>query len=551
MKYHKGGCLSYIAVFCCLTSVAIYAQPDIEVTPDSLLDTLAMGDMSTQWLTISNTGSSDLIFYAWIIGGQDNHALKYNGSYSHVRCPSSNSLNIQQSMTLEAWFYAFDWNGNRRIIQKGYDDTQYQINAHNGLFYFHVYFPGGTWLDVSAPLPSINQWHHVAGVYNYSNGNGFLYLDGILIAQANGGGTIAVTSDPLYIGIKHEWSGGGDCFYGFIDEVRIWNTARTQSEIQQYMYYELTGSEPGLAAYWNFNEGAGSTAYDKTDNANNGTLFEGVAWCDSAAPVMSSWLSVMPMFGTVPADSSMQLEATFNATSLWGGDYYQEIIIISNDPDEPEVTIPVRLHVFGTPDIAVADTLLDFGIVNVGDSATKTLTVSNVGDAWLIVNDVCSDNPVFSVDTAAFSVIPGSNHQVMVTFKPSTPGVQIGTLAITSNDPDEPTVTVALRGAAMTGVAEDGIIPGAIAISNIYPNPFRKHTNISYSCPRSSQISLRVIDASGRIVKVLKDGEINQGLHSVGWDGTNNLGMPSPTGVYFLELRTHDKTETKKLLLIK
>jgi len=58
-----------------------------------------------------------------------------------------------------------------------------------------------------------------------------------------------------------------------VDEVRIWNTARTQEQIQSSMYRELTDNEEGLVGYWNFNKGRGSTVYDSTVNKNNGTIF--------------------------------------------------------------------------------------------------------------------------------------------------------------------------------------------------------------------------------------------------------------------------------------
>ncbi len=50
---------------------------------------------------------------------------------TYVQCESSASLNIQQSITVEAWIYPFDWNGNRRIFQKGEWDNQYRFLAED------------------------------------------------------------------------------------------------------------------------------------------------------------------------------------------------------------------------------------------------------------------------------------------------------------------------------------------------------------------------------------------------------------------------------------
>ena len=59
---------------------------------------------------------------------------------------------------------------------------------------------------------------------------------------------------------------------GKIDEVRIWDDVRTQAEIQDNMYKELVGNESNLVAYYNFNDGRGTSVLDLTSNDNNGTM---------------------------------------------------------------------------------------------------------------------------------------------------------------------------------------------------------------------------------------------------------------------------------------
>ncbi len=63
-----------------------------------------------------------------------------------------------------------------------------------------------------------------------------------------------------------------NAFSGVVDEVRFWDVARTQAEIQSTMHTILTGTESGLAGYWQFNEGSGTVAHDLTANHNDGTL---------------------------------------------------------------------------------------------------------------------------------------------------------------------------------------------------------------------------------------------------------------------------------------
>ena len=67
---------------------------------------------------------------------------------------------------------------------------------------------------------------------------------------------------------------------------------------------------------------------------------------------MPEWLKVMPASGTVPAGGTKVLSAIFNATDMYGGDYYGAIHLDTNDPNVPRFDVPAHLHVTGAPDIA-------------------------------------------------------------------------------------------------------------------------------------------------------------------------------------------------------
>src|SRR5262249_28819182 len=91
------------------------------------------------------------------------------------------------------------------------------------------------------------QWHHFAGVY--SNGSNFcrLYVDGVLKSSVAGAGPLAWSNSDLFFGVYCDPS--LDRFYGFLDEVRIWNVARTQAQVQANMARRLSGRESGLVGY--------------------------------------------------------------------------------------------------------------------------------------------------------------------------------------------------------------------------------------------------------------------------------------------------------------
>ncbi|MFO7890986.1 MAG: right-handed parallel beta-helix repeat-containing protein [bacterium] len=83
------------------------------------------------------------------------------------------------------------------------------------------------------------------------------------------------------------------------------------------------------------------------------------------------------------------------------------------------------------------------------------------------------------------------------------------------------------------------------------PNPFNATTQISYSIPTSSRISLRIYNLRGEEVVSLFDGYQKSGMHTVRWDACYSNGHPVTSGVYLYRLQTDDFVSTRKLLLMK
>lgn len=116
---------------------------------------------------------------------------------------------------------------------------------------------------------SANEWVHIACV---RNGNAMeIYIDGILSATTTTSRTLTGGLD-VQIGkyyTSHPPSTSN--IDGQIDEVRLWNVARSQAQIRDAMNRGLVGNETGLVGYWTMNEGTGSVVSDLTSNANDGT----------------------------------------------------------------------------------------------------------------------------------------------------------------------------------------------------------------------------------------------------------------------------------------
>ena len=97
-----------------------------------------------------------------------------------------------------------------------------------------------------------------------------------------------------------------------------------------------------------------------------------------------------------------------------------------------------------------------------------------------------------------------------------------------------------------TGVEEQTSVPRNFQLFQNYPNPFNPSTNISFSLPSKSFVSLKVFDLLGREVATIVSEILQAGNYSRQWDAS-----AISSGVYFYQLRSGNLIETKKLVLIK
>ncbi|MBM2815176.1 MAG: hypothetical protein HW421_1938, partial [Ignavibacteria bacterium] len=199
-----------------------------------------------------------------------NNALSFNGSNSRVSVNTTSALNNlgTGNMTIEAWVNSSNMSNVNSIIRKTGD---YNLYMANGKLYAE-YWPNGignsTWRLVTGTnnIPA-NTWTHVAFVLNA--GTPSLYINGVFESSSVSNGNISGTEN-LNIGMSTIYN---QTFIGTIDEVRVWNTARTSTELNASKNSYLAGNETGLVGYWSFNEGSGSTTADnQTNRLNNGTL---------------------------------------------------------------------------------------------------------------------------------------------------------------------------------------------------------------------------------------------------------------------------------------
>ena len=235
-----------------------------------------------------------------------NRVLSLDGHGDYVEIEDGEALNsINSQVTMEVWIKATKFpNYYMPIIYKGDKPKSGRSYClwltHDGqLLVISASSSSNTNIGSSSPigLITLNTWYHVAGVINGKNSVMNIFINGTEITSGVFGKDIRVSSLPFLIGWTHENYLGYSPFAGQIDEVRIWNIARTPEEIQSTMHTSLSGKEPGLVGYWRF-DNIGNIATDSSPNRSDGQLIDDAHITEAELPkpgelVIPTVLSVM------------------------------------------------------------------------------------------------------------------------------------------------------------------------------------------------------------------------------------------------------------------
>lgn len=234
------------------------------------------------------------------ISKAQNFGLLIDGVEEQLVVPHKDVFNISTAFTIEAWIYANSWQPNiwqGSIVNKDIPgpDRGYGFRCgDNGKLSF-VMAADNTWNEVfTSSIMNSEQWHHVAVVVSGTNMT--LYIDGQAVATESYTGTISSNTEDLTIGAS---TGFGDRhFDGVLDEIRIWNVARTQTELADNSSTVFTGNEAGLVAYFPMNDGSGTTAENLVDAACSATLsnMDDSNWVEGFA-IPDYDISVQPISG--------------------------------------------------------------------------------------------------------------------------------------------------------------------------------------------------------------------------------------------------------------
>lgn len=253
-------------------------------------------------------------------------ALHFDGSNDAVTT-NLGAVSGNNARTVEAWIKT---TANTDPATGGVQNVicDWGSATTGGRFTFNILYGGKLRLEVGGTGVNGNivvnngVWHHVAAVYNPSATNKVtMYVDGVLDVQSNFTTTTISTGTTVKFGIGKRVD-NINYFNGTIDEVRIWNVAKTGTEIATNMNTEFCATQTGLIGYYKFNNGIASgnnatntSTLDYSGNNNTGTLN------NFALTGATSNYCVSPTLTLVTIDSSVSTSGNTLTANETGASY--------------------------------------------------------------------------------------------------------------------------------------------------------------------------------------------------------------------------------------
>jgi gliding motility-associated-like protein len=245
----------------------------IEFTPTA--DGLAFTDVSI----VNNDAAQTPFTFRVQATGTERNGLHFDGSNDYVTINDvATSMDGVTTWSIESWIKADpSQTGNDHIISANTTGTgtKFLFRIDDGKLDF---YDGATGFEVGPDLRD-DTWHHVA--VTYDNGTLNMYIDGVKYGTFAAGTISFANNNRWSLGQEYDGSSKSEFFKGALNDVRIWNTVKTDQELADNKYCEISSPETvsDLVAYYTFNQGISNgtnttitSLIDASSNAYHGVL---------------------------------------------------------------------------------------------------------------------------------------------------------------------------------------------------------------------------------------------------------------------------------------
>ena len=405
---------------------------------------------------LSGNGNNGAVSGAtWSASGRYGGALSFDGATNWVTVNNSASISLTTGMTIEAWVKTpADTNWRCVVLKERTGGLSYGLYSGDTNGYPAGYIRPASDIDAtSSSLLPLNTWVHLATTYDGATLR--LYVNGVQAAATAMTGNIVTSTSPLRIGGDSVW---GEYFKGLIDEVRIYNRALGQSEIQTDMAtpvgaapvptYSISGSVMPAASGngTNIAVTGPASATVTADSNGNFTVPSLPSGSYTLTPTKTGF-SFSPVSQSVTIGSANVTGVTFAATSTAPPPSSVQMVQKAVNGSEPAVgTISVAFpqsNTAGDVLIVTGAAARPAGTLTIADSLGNTYlpaigpTNDSVQDAnvyiWYVINCKGGSNTVTITPTSARALeIHVSEWSGLQSFDTAASGVGNGTAVSTA-----------------------------------------------------------------------------------------------------------------------
>jgi hypothetical protein len=245
--------------------------------------------------------------------GWQGSAVRFTNSF-YIRTTANQNTNFPtKSMTMELWFYPRKAGvlASETSFNTLYDRAMLEVLPSGSV---QAGLNGLTAITLGDA--AFNSWNHVALRYDVVTQT----LDGFLNGVKSSAHSTGTRTTPVEKGLLGYFAfgrtattklGTGDYFGGEMDDIRVWNVARTDAEITSSYHRLLAGDEDGLILYWRFDNNTSNTIFDYSRNNNRGTLL--ATTTVSTAPLA---FEIQPILLSNASTVSLQFQVVTGARYL-------------------------------------------------------------------------------------------------------------------------------------------------------------------------------------------------------------------------------------------
>ena len=457
------------------------------------------------------------------------YSVKFDGQNDYVVISDHASLDLTQDYTLEAWIFPESFSWLSGIISK------YHTNAANGyiLRLTHQSPYSGLGFDelvTSTNLLNANQWYHIAAVKDGPSRK--VFINGIEYPLSGSALNVVANNNPVRLGSDY----GGRYFDGRIDEVRIWNIARTQAEITSTMNNPPSVGQNGLIAYYNFNSGTGNTLFDQTGNGHDGSLMGSPQWVDgyTISGILGdiNFDEHLNIYDAVMLVAIMLMNETGTDLQLNACDTNQDGIINIED-------VVLLFEWILEIDYDNISILTSGEYINDGES----IRISSDGEIAGFEISFLDMNSFQNIDLPQGWLWNKNSHQLIAY---STDGSPLPDNFSFFLEPENSIKNIKLVGWANSVVeAKKYISPVSFKLRSA-PNPFNPKCSISFHVSNETKIKIDVYNSNGHYMETLTNQNFQRGEQVIYWEP-----KIYSSGIYFIQISDFMTSQTQKVIYLK